>query len=302
MSSTRNTLEQIGANVQESVGNRRQERRPQLSPVASPKDIGRKPLRSFGQIQVEQVIPDPNQPRREFSEESIARLAESLKSEGQMFPIRVRWSDPDQRWVIISGERRWRATKAAGLTTIDCYFHDAELAPAELLEQQLIENLLREDIRPMDQARAFSALMELNGWNGKELAAALHITPSTVSRSLSLLDLPAAIQQQVEDGKIAARSAYEITKLPTKDAQQDIADRAANGLSHAETTKAVRQRRGKKSEHKSQATTVTIPAENGWNVVISAAKWGSYYEVLEALQQAVEDVQIRIDNDIKLCY
>ncbi len=183
MSSTRNTLEQIGANVQESVGNRRQERRPQLSPVASPKDIGRKPLRSFGQIQVEQVIPDPNQPRREFSEESIARLAESLKTEGQMFPIRVRWSEPDQRWVIISGERRWRATKAAGLTTIDCYFHDAELAPAELLEQQLIENLLREDIRPMDQARAFSALMELNGWNGKQVAEALRVQPATVSRA-----------------------------------------------------------------------------------------------------------------------
>jgi len=94
-------------------------------------------------------VPDPEQPRLEFSEDAIERLAQSIHGKGQLSAIRVRWSEPIQKWVIIAGERRWRATKRAGLPTIDCYFHDGELAKSEALEQQLIENCLREDLKPV---------------------------------------------------------------------------------------------------------------------------------------------------------
>ncbi|REJ90424.1 MAG: ParB/RepB/Spo0J family partition protein [Planctomycetota bacterium] len=300
MATTRRTLEQLGSNLDESMGARRDRRRSQLSPVAAPKDIGRKPAGGFGKIAINRLLPDPHQPRKEVSDESIARLARSLHSKGQLFPIRVRWDEQQQAWIIISGERRWRAAQAAGLESIDCYFHEGPLSESELLEQQVVENLLREDLKPIEEARAFASLMELNGWNGKQLAAALHIDPSKVSRALALLNLPEDVQQQVDSGQLAARSAYEISKLPGDEARRRLAQSAASGrMTHKQAANAVRQRRGKPKETR-QRTTLTFPAENGWYVVIRGKKDGTYHDVQEALEQALEDVRARIKSNIKL--
>ena len=97
------------------------------------------PLRAFGQVEVSRVTPDSSQPRTEFDEDEIVRLASSIQSMGQLHPIRVRWDGEAANWVIVTGERRWRATKAAGLTHIDCYFHEGDITPSEILEQQLID-------------------------------------------------------------------------------------------------------------------------------------------------------------------
>ena len=110
--------------------------------------------------------------------------------------------------MIISGERRWRAAQKAGLTEIECCFREAELSSSEILEEQLIENCLREDLQPIEEAQAFAALMRLNSWTGKEVAKALRVHPSRVSRALALLKLPEEIQEQVNTGEIPARSAY----------------------------------------------------------------------------------------------
>lgn len=210
MATTQCTLERLQTNLDESIGYRQTQAKIQLSPVPSPKDVGRRPLRNAARIQAEQVIPDSSQPRTESSPESIERLANSIRDKGQLAPIRVRWSAEHNKWLIVCGERRWRAVRAPGLETIDCCFVNGELSEAEKLEQQMIENLLREDLSPIEQARGFSALMELRDWNGKQVAASLHIPASTVSRALALLDLPEDIQGRVDSGDIAARSAYEI--------------------------------------------------------------------------------------------
>jgi ParB family chromosome partitioning protein len=123
------------------------------------------------------------------------------KPRGSLHPIHVRWSEETERWVIVSGERRWRAARHAGLATVDCFFHEQPLSNGQVLELQLIENLMREDLRPMEEARAFQSLMDLNNWNGKQIAEALQIPASKVSRSLALLDLPAEYQQQVDTGR-----------------------------------------------------------------------------------------------------
>src|SRR5690606_17908605 len=145
------------------------------------------------------------QPRLEFADEAIERLAASIRDKGQLSAIRVRWSDDHQKWIIIAGERRWRATQRAGLPTIDCYFHEEEISRSEVLEQQLIENLLREDLKPVEQAKAFAGLMDLNEWAAKRVAEALRVQPSTVSRALALLKLPEEIQQRVDAGDLSAR-------------------------------------------------------------------------------------------------
>jgi ParB family transcriptional regulator, chromosome partitioning protein len=131
-----------------------------------------------------------------------------LCDKGQLSPIRVRWSAGAGKWIIVAGQRRWRATERAGLTTIDCYFHEQALSESQILEEQLIENCLREDLQPLEEAKAFEKLRELNSWNAKQLAEAICVHPSKVSRVLCLLKLPPAIQEQVASGELSARSAY----------------------------------------------------------------------------------------------
>ena len=156
MASTRTALASIEEHVLESMGSRAEGRQPPLAPIPHPKDVGRRPLDGFGCLEIDQVIPDPGQPRTDFPAESLTHLANSIRDKGQLAPIRVRWSDELGKWVIIAGERRWRATKLAGLPTIECYFQADELSRAETLEQQLIENLLREDLKPLEEATGFS--------------------------------------------------------------------------------------------------------------------------------------------------
>jgi len=300
MAKTRTTLEQIAGNLEESLGVREIDLRPKLSPVPSAKDIGRRAIRNFGKVDINQVIPDPEQPRVEFSQEAIERLSQSIRDKGQLTPIRVRWVADLEKWIIISGERRWRATRHAGLPTIDCYFHDGELGKTEILEQQLIENLLREDLSPMEEAKAFLALMEINQWNGKQVADALRVPPSKVSRVLALLDLPLEIQQRVDSGDIAARTAYELSKLSNEDAQRQLADQAAAGkLSISDASSAVRKRAGK-PKAPPRGTKQVFVADNGWKVTVTAAQKGSYDEIEQALQLALDEVRTRINSGMQL--
>lgn len=295
-------LESITDHMDESMSAVANQGRAQLGPVPNQKDVGRKRKHDVGTIEVDLVTPDPEQPRTEFSHKAIARLAESLRGQGQLQPIRVRWSGSLAKWIIVSGERRWRATKLAGLPTIDCVFEEGDLAKPETLEKQLIENLLREDLLPIEEARAFEQLMKLKSWNGKQVAEALHIPASKVSRSLALLDLPAEVQEQVAAGQLAARSAYELSKLPDADSQIAMAEQVAAGkLTHPQTAKTVRQQRGKtKQRRKPGGAKVEFWADNGWKVTVTSKGKGNYHHVKEALQQALEESEIRLGSNINI--
>jgi ParB family chromosome partitioning protein len=202
--------------------------------------------------------------------------------------------------VIIAGERRWRATKLAGLLTIECYFHAGELSHAETLEQQLIENLLREDLKPLEEAKAFESLMRLNGWNGKQVAETLHVPPSHVSRALALLRLPEDVRQRVDAGQISARAAYELSKLADPAQQRRLAQRAANGrLTHDQAARIVRERQGKRWQQV-RATSLSFSAENGFKVVVSAKRRGTYQEIEQALEEALAEARHRIRNNVQL--
>lgn len=302
MSSTRSTLEKVSHHVAESMGVRDTFARPRLAPVPIPKDIGRRPMRGFGKLDIAQAIPDPNQPRTEMDADGLAFLAESIRSKGQLHPIHVRWSSESERWMIVSGERRWRAAQLAGLPTIDCFFHEQPLSPPQILELQLVENLLREDIKPVEEARAFHTLMKHHGWTGKQLSESLRIPASKVSRLLALLDLPTDIQAQVDTGQIAARTAYELTKIDNSDRQRQLAEDARSGkLTHAEATKVTRTRKPPTSVSKrSQAQRQVFYADNGWQVAVTSQSPGTYHDIEAALIQALEEVRLRIDNSVRL--
>lgn len=301
MANTRAALQRSIANIDESIGEGSSQPRPQLSPVASEKDAGRTPLRSFGIVEVDRVIPDPNQPRTQIDDDEIKRLADSMASgTGQLQPITARWSAQHSKWVIISGERRWRAAKAAGLKRIACQFREDDQTESEIREQQLVENLLRENLAPMDEARGYSALMELSGFNGKQVAEKLHVNPSRVSRALALLDLPHDIQAKIEAGELPPTVAYELTKLDSEDVQYRLAEQAATGsLSHKDTVKAVRTRRGKKARTR-RPQKLTFKAGNGIPVIVGVEEQTSYHDIEVALREAIDEVLLRITNNVQL--
>src|SRR5206468_5331750 len=110
---------------------------------------------------------------KEFEPGALERLAESLKERGQLQPIRVRWEAGMDKWVIIAGERRWRAATLAGLATVAAVEASGPLTDDEILGDQLVENCVREDLKPIEQARAFKALMDRNDWSAIRLAKAL---------------------------------------------------------------------------------------------------------------------------------
>lgn len=300
MASTRQTLDALSGNLQESMGVRHTDFRPVLAPSPEKKDIGRRPLRNVGKVAIGQVVPDPDQPRIDFQAAALERLALSIREKGQLSPIRVRWSNELEKWIIISGERRWRATQRAGLAEIDCYFDEGPLTPSQILEQQLIENCLREDLQPIEEAEAFASLMRLNSWTGKQVAEALRVQPSRVSRALALLRLPDEIQAQVSLGHIPARSAYELSRLTDPKKQAELAQEAAAGsLPPDKAARAVRQRLGK-AKAPARSTSRTFVTEDGWKVVVSAPRKGTYFEIEQALCLALEEVRHRINSGCQI--
>ena len=298
--STRNVLGEIGGHLRESVGVRDEgvaggNAAPRLSPVASPRDVGRRPNRKFGRVALDRVVPDPEQPRTEFDPDELERLAESLKDSGQLAPVRVRWSEPAGAWMLISGERRWRATRAAGLPEIDCYFHDDGLSRTEILEEQLVENMLRSDLKPVEEARSFEELMTANGWGTRELVRRLRVNPSRVSRALALLKLPEDLRRRVEDGELSARAGYELSKLDGEDAQRSAANADGGGVTHADAAEAVRRQSG---QAKPQGTRQRFQTGDGWRMTVSRRRSGTLGEVAEALRRALGEVELRLDSGV----
>lgn len=122
-------------------------------------------------IPLDRIVPDPDQPREAFEPAVLERLAASLRETGQLQPIRVRWDEDGDRYVIICGERRWRAAGLAGHTTMQCVIVEGPVEPGELLTLRLIEDCVRGDLRPSEQARDFRALMDRNAWWGADWPA-----------------------------------------------------------------------------------------------------------------------------------
>jgi ParB family chromosome partitioning protein len=266
-------------------------------------DDGRTRARDAGHMEIDRIVPDPDQPRKEFSDDAIDRLSASLLKHGQLMPIRVRWNAEIGKWVVISGERRYRAAMKAGLKTVACVFADNGLSPSEILQEQIVENLLREDLKPIEQARAYRQLMDLHGWTAKELAGELQVSQGAVSKSLSLLTLPIELQEQVDDGSIPATAAYEVAKVEDKAVQREIARRIVDeDLTRDAATEVVREAAGKaprsggsKAKGRGASTgrgSIRLFKVSGAKVTVALPrKTVKDDEVLAALEEAVEQMR-----------
>ena len=173
------------------------------------------PTSGFTHLPVEAIRANPLQPRRRFDEERLRELADSIRAHGVVQPVVVTREVEGYRLVV--GERRWRASRLAGLKQIPVLIQ--EMAPQNVLEVALIENLQRQDLNPIEEARAFKFLMQQHQLTQDELARRLGCSRPALANALRLLGLPASIQSDLEAGVLSAGHARAVLGLSGERAQ-----------------------------------------------------------------------------------
>jgi ParB family chromosome partitioning protein len=184
---------------------------------------------SISEIPLEKIYPNPDQPRRSFDEEALNELAQSIAEHGVISPITLR-KDADKRYMIIAGERRYRAAKIAGLDAIPAYIRTAK--DEQVMEWALIENIQREDLDAIEIALAYQRLMDEYNLTQERMSERVGKKRATVANYLRLLKLPAEIQLGIKEKKIDMGHARAILGSPSPEQQLSIYKRILqNGLS-----------------------------------------------------------------------
>ncbi len=202
---------------------------------------------AYREVPVELIGPSPTQPRRRFDPATISALAVSIAEAGVLQPLLLR-PLPDGRYELIAGERRWRAAQEAGLETVPALMRDDD--EAQRMQTALIENVAREDLNPVDEARACAALVDELGLSKEELARRLGRTRPAISNLIRILDLPDDVLGLLADSKLSEGHGRALLQADGNDVRRRLArDAVAAGWSVRET-----ERRAKDS-----AATPTAP-------------------------------------------
>ena len=180
---------------------------------------------SIQEIPMGELDPNPDQPRQSFDQESIGQLADSIRDQGVLQPLLVVPASGG-RYRIIAGERRYRASRLAGLETVPCIVKDIDVI--RQMEIALIENLQREDLNPMEAARGIQALMKQCGYTQEKVSARLGKSRPAVANLLRLLSLPEEVTERVRDGLISAGHARVLAGIRDTEEQIRLAHRAAD--------------------------------------------------------------------------
>lgn len=179
-------------------------------------------------LPIEDIVPNPNQPRIHFNETELRELGESIQEHGVLQPLLVR--KHGNGYEIIAGERRYQASKLAGLEELPVIIKDVD--DEEMLALALIENLQRSDLNPVEEAKGYRQLIDASGMTQEALSKAVSKSRSAITNSLRLLDLPEVVQQMIFEGKLTAGHARAILAVPYEDARIKLAEKVvAEGLS-----------------------------------------------------------------------
>lgn len=179
-------------------------------------------------VPIDKINPNPNQPRTHFNETLLNELADSIRENGVLQPLLVR--KKGKGYEIIAGERRYQASKIAGLEELPVIVKEVD--DQKMLELALIENLQRSDLNPIEEAKGYRQLIKASGMTQEALSKAVSKSRSSITNSLRLLDLPEPVQQYLFDGRLAAGHARAILAVPYEEQRIKLANKVvAEGLS-----------------------------------------------------------------------
>lgn len=234
----------------------------------------------FAEIPIDDVHANANQPRQVFDEDDLAELASSIREVGVLQPIVVR--PVGDRFEIVMGERRWRATRLAGLETVPAIVR--ETSDTDLLRDALLENLHRAQLNPLEEAAAYQQLLTDFGCTHEELATRIARSRPQISNMLRLLRLPPAVQRRVAAGVLSAGHARALLGLSDPDAMERLAHRiVAEGLSVRATEEIVAlgdedepmrpelRRRPRAGEHAAELDDLSRRLSDRWDTKVKIA-------------------------------
>lgn len=189
--------------------------------IGEPEEFARYETLASDQIMLDEIEPNPRQPRENFDKQKLADLVASVRANGVIQPIIVRKAGA--KYQIVAGERRWRAAQIAGMATIPVIIRDT--TDEEMLKLALIENLQREDLNPIEEATAYQSLIQEFSLTQDSLAQHIGKDRSTIANTLRLLNLPKQIQDYVSRGTISMGHARALLSVPDAQIQQEISQR-----------------------------------------------------------------------------
>ena len=172
-------------------------------------------------IEISRITRNPNQPRKNFDETALQELADSIRQNGVLQPILVR--KVGGKYQIVAGERRYQASKLAGLKEIPAVVRDID--DKEVFQLALIENLQRSDLSPMEEAKGYRQLIDSQGLTQEGLAKILSKSRSAIANTLRLMDLPTVVQEMIEQGLLTAGHARAILAVPTEEGRVELAQK-----------------------------------------------------------------------------
>lgn len=213
------------------------------------------------EIYVEHIEANPFQPRKKFDEDSLKELSQSIKENGIIQPITVRQLKPEL-YQIVSGERRWRAVKIAGLKNIEAIVKDYN--DQQMMEIALVENLQREDLNPIEEAQAYNKMLEEFAMTQEDLANKVGKSRSSVANAVRLLNLPPKIQVYVSRGTLSMGHARALLSLKDSKKQIEVADYVIQkGFSVRKTEEYVNKLR-KNDQEKKKNSKKQKPLDKKW--------------------------------------
>ena len=180
---------------------------------------------TYRAIPLDSIVPNPVQPRRNFDEASLRELSESLKTQGVLQPVIVKREGNE--FILIAGERRYRAARLSGMEKIPAVIIEGK-DESDMLQMALVENMQREDLNPLELAEAFRQLMDEAGMTQNQLASQVGKSRAAVANILRLLTLPEKIKNMIRDGQLSEGHARAILALDNTPAQIRLADRIIN--------------------------------------------------------------------------
>lgn len=218
-----------------------------VTPSAAVQNDGDAQSREVNEVDINSIAPNPDQPRTNFKREELEELSASIQKDGLLQPILVRPLE-DGTYQIIAGERRWQASKLAGLQQVPIRVKEA--SDDKALELALIENIQRSDLNPIEEAYGYRRMMERLNMTQAEVAQAMSKGRSTVANALRLLELPEEAQQLLFEEKITAGHARAILSIPTKEGRERLTRKLVEEkLSVREAEALARLLSGKKNEN-----------------------------------------------------